>query len=689
MPAELDNYGGGTDGRHFDEWFNAFRERTGQPILDDDGIEAHFKGKPYATMDPETADWDADTLYPKDSMVRHDGALYLSMQQTMGTEPGTNEAVWLYQIGGLSPEAIADITAGVEAAGAAQVTLAQARADEAAAQAAAAAADRGAAEAARVGSEAAHAAAAGLLAVTEAVAANAQASALTCATWAALVALSGSSAGQGAEVLDSDAGTHTDPVAGGTVANAGRYSWSVSPAGWLRIGGTGLSAKAPQVALEAEVTAREQADAAIAGLAALAEERAQEAQVGLDLAQARMTHASDRGRRESLDALGVALLAEERAQANESALILTAARFDALIARLETLEASQDTEMTTYAISATAGTAASVIVAAGPIQRIQLQNRSLESRVGIAFGSAPASLAAAAYVLEPGGALDTALIAATPIYIIADGVAQVEGAFAVPLNAPNPNWEVDFQAIIGRMVSNGAPTPDALWQSAYRSLYSAFRRENILSRVRGLYVLGAHASGAARINWAGAVNLAVAAGAPEFMGKQGYKFNGASYFTSGISLGDTATTLDASAGVWPGVEDQTTTAAAMGDGVFELQPNRSATEAGVRGWSGSTSVDTSVAPFYGSFLGAVRVSPDQFSTYLSGGRGEIETRAYISGYTTPRPVFIGATNNSTGVIDKLYNGVIRAAMFGQSLSAAQMLAAQAAMSRFFKEIEAI
>ncbi|XZQ30018.1 hypothetical protein ACTTAL_03375 [Rhodobacter capsulatus] len=73
---------------------------------------------------------------------------------------------------------------------------------------------------------------------------NAQASAFTCATWAVLSTLTGSTAGQGAEVLDADTGTHTDPVAGGTVSNAGRYTWSASPAGWRRIGGTGLSAKA-------------------------------------------------------------------------------------------------------------------------------------------------------------------------------------------------------------------------------------------------------------------------------------------------------------------------------------------------------------------------------------------------------------------------------------------------------------
>jgi len=96
--------------------------------------------------------------------------------------------------------------------------------------------------AAKAGADAAAADAARELA--EAAVTNAQAAALTVATWTALAALTAAVAGTGAEVLDTDTGTHTDPVAGGTVNNAGRYSWSVSPAGWRRIGVTGLAAKA-------------------------------------------------------------------------------------------------------------------------------------------------------------------------------------------------------------------------------------------------------------------------------------------------------------------------------------------------------------------------------------------------------------------------------------------------------------
>ena len=103
--------------------------------------------------------------------------------------------------------------------------------------------------AAKAGADAAAADAAREMA--EAAVANAQAAALTVATWTALAALTAAVAGTGAEVLDSDTGTHTDPVVGGTVNNAGRYSWSASPAGWRRIGDTGLSAKADKTTVQA------------------------------------------------------------------------------------------------------------------------------------------------------------------------------------------------------------------------------------------------------------------------------------------------------------------------------------------------------------------------------------------------------------------------------------------------------
>lgn len=54
-------------------------------------------------------------------------------------------------------------------------------------------------------------------------------------TWTALAAATGMSAGDKAQVLAADSGTHTDPVVGGTVNNAGVYTYSASPAGWQRV----------------------------------------------------------------------------------------------------------------------------------------------------------------------------------------------------------------------------------------------------------------------------------------------------------------------------------------------------------------------------------------------------------------------------------------------------------------------
>jgi hypothetical protein len=67
---------------------------------------------------------------------------------------------------------------------------------------------------------------------------------ISAATWAALSAVVGTIVGQAAEVPATDAGTHTDPVVGGTKANAGRYAWSASPAGWKWISADAYSTKA-------------------------------------------------------------------------------------------------------------------------------------------------------------------------------------------------------------------------------------------------------------------------------------------------------------------------------------------------------------------------------------------------------------------------------------------------------------
>lgn len=81
-----------------------------------------------------------------------------------------------------------------------------------------------------------------------AAAANAQSSARTFATWTGGLATATSTIdGQGAEVIDSDAGTHLQATAtgydGASVPNAGRYSYNLAWGRWVWIAGTGLSGK--------------------------------------------------------------------------------------------------------------------------------------------------------------------------------------------------------------------------------------------------------------------------------------------------------------------------------------------------------------------------------------------------------------------------------------------------------------
>lgn len=72
---------------------------------------------------------------------------------------------------------------------------------------------------------------------------------ITARTWSELSARTGAS-GVGADVID-DTGSHTDPVTGATVPNAGGYVWSASPAGWRWVRPDVLPLKADQTAVDA------------------------------------------------------------------------------------------------------------------------------------------------------------------------------------------------------------------------------------------------------------------------------------------------------------------------------------------------------------------------------------------------------------------------------------------------------
>jgi len=86
-------------------------------------------------------------------------------------------------------------------------------------------------------------------------------------TWTSLSSATGMLAGDKASVLSSDTGTHTDPVAGGTVDNGGLYVYSTSPAGWRRTADldSQTSADAATVAASVAIISRNLGPGAMTG----------------------------------------------------------------------------------------------------------------------------------------------------------------------------------------------------------------------------------------------------------------------------------------------------------------------------------------------------------------------------------------------------------------------------------------
>lgn len=103
-------------------------------------------------------------------------------------------------------------------------------------------------------------------------------------SWSGLSGVTGSPGD--AAIIFEDAGTHTDPVVGGTVENAGIYQWSTSPAGWERVADT-EAARADAFAAQAAgyaAEARTGAETAL-GLAEDAQEGAEAAKAGAETAR--------------------------------------------------------------------------------------------------------------------------------------------------------------------------------------------------------------------------------------------------------------------------------------------------------------------------------------------------------------------------------------------------------------------
>ncbi|MBV1864484.1 MAG: hypothetical protein KUG74_08585, partial [Rhodobacteraceae bacterium] len=88
-------------------------------------------------------------------------------------------------------------------------------------------------------------------------------------TWATLVLITPPDDGTGGEVLESDEGSHTDPVTTLVVNNSGTYAWRAATPGWERIGDIGLAGKLNKAAnlgdVEDPVAARENLEVTSSG----------------------------------------------------------------------------------------------------------------------------------------------------------------------------------------------------------------------------------------------------------------------------------------------------------------------------------------------------------------------------------------------------------------------------------------
>lgn len=375
----------------------------------------------------------------------------------------------------------------------------------------------------------------------------------------------------------------------------------------------------------------------------------------------------------------LAALADERGQEAAASSTLNAEQIEIILERLRALETQQETEqMTTYALDHTADTTASVLVGSADVTRLQVVNRS-EATIGIAYGDSPASVTAGGVIpLPPGAAIDTDAIPATPIYVIASAVgAELAGAFSVPRNAPNPNFEAGFATILAGMGS----VPSFEWETAYRRLYSALRRDGILAKARGLFIPHSHSAGAGAQNWAVPGTVMTAVGSPSWTIGSGFIYNGVDqYHNTDLTMNGFTTTTNSGAVVWPDTTAQGIGKAAMGDGSVLIEANRTATTAAVR--TATTTADAVSIPGLGSMLGYSRVSSARATVFRPGGRHATVVRNSTSTFPTGRTMVIGATNSSTG-INSFYTGSIRAAYFGRALDPQQILAFETAMDSYF------
>lgn len=450
---------------------------------------------------------------------------------------------------------------------------------------------------------------------------------LTYEAWVLLSATPPTVAGATARVRVEDAGTHTDPVVGGTVPNSGEYRGSLSPLGWKRIGPLPVTDVPTAIAGATPVTELDDDDAFVV-------------------------------RRASDGAL----------------LKITKSFFEGLMAGPVTYSWPADVTV--------GATSKEIIPYDEGLLKPEIYNGS-DSNIYVAEGGAQASIGPDSYMLVPGGLYAPDVVIPGAISAISEGTSRIKAKFRTTTDF-NIAGRALAQAYIDRVIDvGGALSTDE--QNALRDFYSAMYSVGALSALGCFYNL--LAPGAARLvnlcHLEGA--LGVSFGGVTGTDWRHTAFNGSSgYVDTGVYLKDFARLDDHSLLCYPADETlQGSSRVAIGDGNVTLTPARTSTTVAGRSVTASNAIATGIDVGSG-LISMSRVS--QSALVFRGGPSSVVSVPLDAGENlSTRTLLIGARNNAVagGTADpasgSFFTGPMVAAGAGRKLSDAQHTAIDAAI----------
>ncbi len=555
-------------------------------------------------------------------------------------------------------------------------------------------------------------------------------------TWTALAAISGTRNGQPGQV-PSQAGTHTDPVTGATVANQGEYRWVSGGGGGWRWVGAILDATALQAQIDAEATARVKGDIrrlTVGGTANAITGTVTGAISAYDLfllspnagnnTDAVTLNINGTGAFPLVDAAGQPLRAD--ALVNGRAYIFRASGSpvdgyrlitqpqDPLLTAISALSAtagSLPADQTGYAFlfnpttftfsavladdiggkpllnrfdePATVGTSLTEIVREGSgVREIVFANKSETATINIVTDQQTLPLGPGAIAsldgLPPGKTFASASEAAAPLFCRIGTKAT-----------SSPNAILRAERLVKRHSAyRDIPLAKRLaWQDFYFALDAA----DVLRKSLYLFVMNTYDLEAAMLDWGPHGGVGVAMNAPSFTPYTGPYFNGSTqHVLTGRKWSDhpsiNATNLAMM--VFVGSTVNGATRAAISSGDCEIQPNN--TSSSHRFINSSTAPDPVSGVSIGGMLRTERTSEPTYTAHRNRQDLLAEFTRTARETLFDYPHVIAAHTGSTGPSDssRFWNGTIKLAWAGEPLTQAQWDVVYNAFGTFTAAMEA-